>query len=355
MLAAGALRRDIIMGFMTSLLAQDEAASVRQAAVDLLGAHLAAEPGLAATYFDTLVSASRDASTSVRKAAMRTLWEACIKPPGFARAAEACCAVLHRGADPEESIQELVAQVFQGLWFASTARGALSHPCLLSSAVHSLEEDVNLLDLWFRVVLYPHGEQIKIYSWEGPHTNSWSPHPLLKPGLKHVDFVLALKAYSEYSPHTGGAQRSAAERAAQLAAVAAAAYEAGGPTIHLPLDASHALIVVMRKARVASHVGRSCMSVGVELLQCPMRAYHGCANAGVAWTVTWDDYDVPVTITHCRRWSARVASSRSRSWRRGARWRLRCWRACCAPARPAATSAALSAPPSPTSSCGALP
>ena len=47
----------------------------------------------------------------------------------------------------------------------------------------------------------------------------------------------------------GGAQRSAAARAAQLAAVAAAAYEAGGPAIHLPLDASHALIVVMQKAR----------------------------------------------------------------------------------------------------------
>ena len=104
--------------------AQDEAASVRQAAVDLLGAHLAAEPGLAAAYFDTLVAASRDASTSVRKAALRTLWEACIRPPGFPRAAQACCAVLHRGADAEESIQELVGQVFQGLWFASGARGA---------------------------------------------------------------------------------------------------------------------------------------------------------------------------------------------------------------------------------------
>jgi len=104
--------------------AQDEAASVRQAAVDVLGAHLAAEPGLAAAYFDTLVAASRDASTSVRKAALRTLWEACIRPPGFARAAQACCAVLHRGRDAEESIQELVGQVFQGLWFASGARGA---------------------------------------------------------------------------------------------------------------------------------------------------------------------------------------------------------------------------------------
>ena len=106
--------------------AQDEAASVRQAAVDLLGAHLAAQPELAATYFDTLVAASRDGATSVRRAAVRTLWDACIRPPGAARGAEACCAVLHRGGDPEESIGDLVAHIFHDLWFASAAKGALA-------------------------------------------------------------------------------------------------------------------------------------------------------------------------------------------------------------------------------------
>ena len=39
---------------------------MRQAAVDLLGAHIVGRPDLAAAYFDTLVTASRDASTSVR-------------------------------------------------------------------------------------------------------------------------------------------------------------------------------------------------------------------------------------------------------------------------------------------------
>ena len=39
---------------------------MRQAAVDLLGAHIVARSDLAAAYFDTLVTASRDASTSVR-------------------------------------------------------------------------------------------------------------------------------------------------------------------------------------------------------------------------------------------------------------------------------------------------
>lgn len=44
---------------------QDEAASVRQAAVDLLGSHIGTRRDLALSYFDTLVTASRDTSTSV--------------------------------------------------------------------------------------------------------------------------------------------------------------------------------------------------------------------------------------------------------------------------------------------------
>jgi hypothetical protein len=53
---------------LVAACAQDEAASVRQAGVDLLGAHIVGRPDLAAAYFDTLISASRDASTSVRQA-----------------------------------------------------------------------------------------------------------------------------------------------------------------------------------------------------------------------------------------------------------------------------------------------
>ncbi len=57
----------------------------------------------------------------VRKAAVRILWESCIRAPDFPRASEACVAVLHRVGDNEESILELVAKVFHGLWFAGTS------------------------------------------------------------------------------------------------------------------------------------------------------------------------------------------------------------------------------------------
>ncbi|CAL8470720.1 g10262 [Coccomyxa elongata] len=146
---------------------KDEAPSVRQATVDLLGGHIGADVDLASAYFDTLVTASRDTSTSVRKAAVRILWESCIRVPDFPRASEACVAVLHRVGDNEESILDLVSKIFHGLWFAG--------------------------------------------SQEGP-----------APG--------------------------AAARARQLADVSLFIYEAGGTTIHLPLESSHALVAVLKKA-----------------------------------------------------------------------------------------------------------
>ncbi|BDA45698.1 Nipped-B-like protein [Coccomyxa sp. Obi] len=146
---------------------KDEAPSVRQATVDLLGGHIGADVDLASAYFDTLVTASRDTSTSVRKAAVRILWESCIRVPDFPRASEACVAVLHRVGDNEESILDLVSKIFHGLWFADSQEGSA-------------------------------------------------------PG--------------------------AAARARQLADVSLFVYEAGGTTIHLPLESSHALVAVLKKA-----------------------------------------------------------------------------------------------------------
>lgn len=50
---------------------------------------------------------------------------------------------------------------------------------------------------------------------------------------------------------TGAQDRSgpgAAARAQQLADVSLFVYEAGGSTIHLPLDSSHAMVAVLKKA-----------------------------------------------------------------------------------------------------------
>ena len=146
--------------------------SVREAAVSLLGRHVAANQGLALRLFNTLARASTDPGTSVRKSAIKILFDSCIKVQGFPRAtggwvlagcggavrgcwkgiagwqidagaggcmaaviwldthlsplsclgscppaclaasADACKHVLMRSGDPEESIQDMVAKTF---------------------------------------------------------------------------------------------------------------------------------------------------------------------------------------------------------------------------------------------------
>jgi cohesin loading factor subunit SCC2 len=97
----------------------DDAISVREAAVALLGRHIQGNTDLTLQLFPTLVKASMDSGTSVRKVAIKLLWECCIKVSGFPKAAEAARHVLLRAADPEESIQDWVAKVFHSLWFTS--------------------------------------------------------------------------------------------------------------------------------------------------------------------------------------------------------------------------------------------
>lgn len=100
---------------------QDDAVSVREAAVDLLGKHISSREDLALAYFDVLATAVRDPGTSVRKRAVNIMWESCVKQPGFPRATQACVHILTRATDPEDSIQKLVTKVFHNLWFSPTS------------------------------------------------------------------------------------------------------------------------------------------------------------------------------------------------------------------------------------------
>lgn len=180
---------------------QDEAVSVREAAVDLLGRHIGDSVELAEAYLDDLIQASRDTGTSVRKRALTILWESCIRLPNFPRAMETCVAVLQRSADPEESVRDLVAKVFQSLWF---------------------------------------------------------------------------------SP---GAQKTAAQRAAQLAEVAAEVYDRGGSGIRLPLEAEHPLVTVMTAAVRKEQGGTSKKSIGAQcgqqLLEAVLAAHDAAVEAPI--------------------------------------------------------------------------
>jgi cohesin loading factor subunit SCC2 len=54
---------------------------------------------------------------SVRKRAIRSLWDCCTCP-GFSRAAEAVVAVLQRAGDSEESMRGLVTKICGEMWFS---------------------------------------------------------------------------------------------------------------------------------------------------------------------------------------------------------------------------------------------
>ncbi len=145
---------------------QDEAISVREAALELLGRHMDVSPDVAAAYFQHIVQATLDVGVSVRKRAVRILWDCCIRcspaavgavcvrqrlhmpldPPdymlmyveaatvilaisgparsreGFEHSLGACVALLQRADDAEESIRDMVSRVFHGLWFAAGAQ-----------------------------------------------------------------------------------------------------------------------------------------------------------------------------------------------------------------------------------------
>lgn len=151
----------------------DDSISVREASLNLLGRHMAGDPELSLSLLDTVIKAVDDPGASVRKCAIKILKESAIAVPGFPRATDACCALLLRASDSEESVQNAVAKVFHALWFS--------------------------------------------------------------PQVESADGSTVLK-------------RSLEERAAQLADVAAAAYDAGGASIHLPMDSQTPLVGVLRAA-----------------------------------------------------------------------------------------------------------
>lgn len=109
----------------------DEASSVREAAVDLLGRYVSSSTELALAYFDTLANKTQDGAVSVRKRAVRILWDVCLRCERFPRAVDAAVCVLHRCADPEDSMRHLVTKMCSQLWFAAgSGPGAASWPPL---------------------------------------------------------------------------------------------------------------------------------------------------------------------------------------------------------------------------------
>uniref|UniRef100_A0A8C4R600 Nipped-B-like protein n=1 Tax=Eptatretus burgeri TaxID=7764 RepID=A0A8C4R600_EPTBU len=95
----------------------DNATSVREAAVDLLGRSVLSRPILTAQYLDMLLERILDTGISVRKRVIKILRDICLDQPDCPRITEMCVKMIRRVND-EEGIKKLVNETFQKLWFS---------------------------------------------------------------------------------------------------------------------------------------------------------------------------------------------------------------------------------------------
>ncbi|GIL54451.1 hypothetical protein Vafri_9964 [Volvox africanus] len=95
----------------------DDSILVREAALDLIGKHICRSADLAAQFYDVLASAAIDAGLTVRKRAVRLLWECCVRCPEFERRIEAMLLIVSRVTDTEDTMRTLINKICAEVWF----------------------------------------------------------------------------------------------------------------------------------------------------------------------------------------------------------------------------------------------
>lgn len=95
----------------------DSAISVREAALELVGRHIASHPDVGLQYFEKVAERIKDTGVSVRKRAIKIIRDMCISNPNFTQFTTACIEIISRVSDDESSIQDLVCKTFYEFWF----------------------------------------------------------------------------------------------------------------------------------------------------------------------------------------------------------------------------------------------
>eukprot|EP01018_Ginkgo_biloba_P006884 Gb_05661 [translate_table: standard] len=99
----------------------DSAISVREAAMELVGRHIASRPDVAVQYFDKVAERIMDTGVSVRKRVIKIIRDICMSKCEFTEATDACVRIISRINDEETSIQDLVCRTFYELWFEDSS------------------------------------------------------------------------------------------------------------------------------------------------------------------------------------------------------------------------------------------
>lgn len=95
----------------------DQAISVREAALELVGRHIASHPDVGLKYFEKVAERTKDTGVSVRKRAIRIIKDMCTSNANFTEFTAACIEIISRINDDESSIQDLVCKTFYEFWF----------------------------------------------------------------------------------------------------------------------------------------------------------------------------------------------------------------------------------------------
>ncbi|KAJ9173210.1 hypothetical protein P3X46_016372 [Hevea brasiliensis] len=95
----------------------DSAISVREAALELVGRHIASHPDVGLKYFEKVAERIKDTGVSVRKRAIKIIRDMCTSNASFSEFTTACIEIISRISDDESSIQDLVCKTFYEFWF----------------------------------------------------------------------------------------------------------------------------------------------------------------------------------------------------------------------------------------------
>lgn len=101
----------------------DDAISVREAAVGLVGDYVLHSPNLAKVFHAPLLERMKDKGISVRKRAVKIFRDMLLSNPSYSGRAQACHVMLLRAADRKEDdgVRDLVHETFHTLWFSGKA------------------------------------------------------------------------------------------------------------------------------------------------------------------------------------------------------------------------------------------
>ncbi|XVF60656.1 hypothetical protein PTKIN_Ptkin08bG0065800 [Pterospermum kingtungense] len=106
----------------------DSAISVREAALELVGRHIASHPDVGLKYFEKVAERIKDTGVSVRKRAIKIIRDMCNANPNFSGFTSACIEIISRVSDDEASIQDLVCKTFYEFWFEEPSGVQTQYP-----------------------------------------------------------------------------------------------------------------------------------------------------------------------------------------------------------------------------------